>query len=278
MELRCLRSAYSRRRCRTRFSRLLIEILERRRTHYDDGNARSPQNLVGNASQQEPRQTAPPVSGHGNQIHRMLLGVTQNRGGGIYPQERLRLDIDHFSPKEVVFPASAGDALPRLEGCVRSPLDDWVFNEDSAMRVLRDQFGTASLDGFGCTDKPLAMGAAGALVYYARKTQRSNLEHITGFRCDQRADYMILDADSIRNLELLVSSGGGGTSETLLGVMDRTATGMGSRLLRNWMIRPSIDRDAILQRQDGIEELVGSQNLLDELMECFDGMAEPHRP
>ena len=200
-----------------------------------------------------------------------------SESGGEDRWERLRLDIDHFSPKEVVFPASAGDALPEFEGCVRSPLDDWVFNEDSAARVLRDQFGTTSLDGFGCTDKPLAMGAAGALVYYARKTQRSNLEHITGFRCDQRVDYMILDADSIRNLELLASSGGGGKSETLLGVMDRTATGMGSRLLRNWMVRPSIDRASILQRQDGIEELVGSQILLDELTECLNGMADFER-
>ena len=200
-----------------------------------------------------------------------------SEAGGDNRWETLDLDVAHFNPKEVVYPTSAGESLPELEGCVRTPLDDWLFDEDAATRVLRDQFGTASLDGFGCTDKPLALGAAGALVYYARRTQKSNLEHITGFHCDQSADYMVLDVDSIRNLELLESFGGGDKNETLLGVMDRTATGMGSRMLRNWLVRPSMDRDEIGKRQDGIEELVGNQGLLDELAESLGGMADLER-
>ncbi len=192
-------------------------------------------------------------------------------------RDQLLLDVEHFKPREVVFPRSDEGKLPALDGCVRTPLDDWLFDEESASRLLRDQFATASLDGFGCQDKPLAIGAAGALVHYARQTQKAGLEHISGLTCEESSDYMVLDASSIRNLELLESSTGGDRSETLLGVIDHTATGMGARLIRIWLLRPSIEREEITHRLDAVEELIGASALLEELRNGLDGMADVER-
>ena len=191
--------------------------------------------------------------------------------------ERLSLDVDHFRPKEVVFPRSGAHCIPNIQNCVGTPLDDWIFDEDAATRALNDQFGTTSLEGFGCADQALAVGAAGGAIYYARETQKTRLEHISGLKCEARADYMVLDASSIRNLELLESAGGGNARDTLLGVVDRTLTGMGARLLRRWMIRPSIHKDTIIDRQDAVEELVSSASRLGETRNLFDGMADVER-
>ena len=191
--------------------------------------------------------------------------------------DRLRLDLDHFQPKEVVFPRSAEERVPQLDGCVRTPLDDWTFDADAASRALKDQFGTSSLEGFGCSDLGLAIGAAGGVIHYARQTQKTSLEHISGLQCDTRADYMVLDASSIRNLELFESISGTSDKDTLLGVVDRTATGMGARLLRQWMIRPSIDPEEIVERQDAVEELVASAAVLDRTRDSFEGMADFER-
>ena len=192
-------------------------------------------------------------------------------------RDQLLLDVEHFNPREVVFPRASEQKLPALDGCVRTPLDDWLFDEDPASRLLRDQFATASLDGFGCGNKPLAIGAAGALVHYARQTQKAGLEHITGLTCEESTDYMVLDASSIRNLDLLESASGGDRGETLLGVIDHTATGMGARLIRNWLLRPSIDGDEISHRQDAVEELIGSAPLLEGLRDGLDGMSDIER-
>ncbi len=190
--------------------------------------------------------------------------------------DQLFLDVEHFSPREVVFPRDGEAGLPSLDGCVRTPLDEWIFDEDAATRILRDQFATTDLTGFGCTDKPLAVGAAGALIHYARRTQKTGLEHITSLTCSESADYMILDASSIRNLDL-VESASGARSETLLGVIDRTSTGMGARLVRSWLLRPSITPAEIVLRQDAVGELVSSSARLEEFRNSLDGMSDIER-
>ncbi len=190
--------------------------------------------------------------------------------------DQLLLDVEHFSPREVVFPRDSEAELPTLDDCVRTPLDEWIFDEDAATRTLRDQFGTTDLTGFGCADKPLAVGAAGALIHYARRTQKAGLEHISSLTCSESADYMILDASSIRNLEL-VESVSGARNETLLGVIDRTANGMGARLVRNWLLRPSIEAGEILLRQEAVAELVAESARLEEFRTSLDGMSDIER-
>jgi DNA mismatch repair protein MutS len=192
--------------------------------------------------------------------------------------DRLRLDLDHLRPREAVFPEGSRFPLPadRIEGCVLTPRDPWIFEADTAARLLATQFGTTGLDGFGAGDRKLAIGAAGALVHYARETQRSGLEHISGIRFESHSPYMVLDRTSIRNLELLESAGGD-RRDSMLGVIDRSKTGMGARLTRWWLLRPSMDPSEILARQAAVAELVVSSSALGTLTAPLEGMGDIER-
>jgi DNA mismatch repair protein MutS len=190
---------------------------------------------------------------------------------------RLLVDIEHFVPREVVFPEKLRNAMGSLDsGISKTPMDDWLFDFDYAGRVLRDQFGAASLDGFGLEGKTAAVGASGAMIHYVRQTQKTTLEHITGLSYSEAADYLMLDASTIRNLELFESTSGD-SKDTLLAVLNRTRTGMGARLLRNWLVRPSIHRDEIESRFDAVEELKASVVLLEEARSSFEGIFDLER-
>ena len=156
-------------------------------------------------------------------------------------------------------------------------MDDWLFDADYASRVLREQLGTATLDGFGLADKSAAIGASGAMIHYVRQTQKTTLEHITGLTYSESADYLVLDAATIRNLELFESSSGD-SKDTLLGVDQSNATSMGARLLRNWLVRPSIDRrgNRICVSMPS-ENLPRSAMLLEQTRTSFEGMFDIER-
>jgi DNA mismatch repair protein MutS len=190
---------------------------------------------------------------------------------------RLLLDVEHFAPREVVFPEKMKDAVARLDsGIAKTSMEDWLFDTDYASRVLREQFGTATLDGFGLAGKSTVVGACGAMIYYVRQTQKTSLEHITGLTYSETANYLMLDAATIRNLELFESAGGD-SKDTLLGVINRTRTGMGARLLRQWLVRPSIDAAEIESRLDAVAELSASAVLLEETRTSFDGIFDLER-
>jgi DNA mismatch repair protein MutS len=170
--------------------------------------------------------------------------------------------IEHLSAREVLI--SGNLMLPRV---VRTELEEWVFTADYAGRALRDHFKLLSLDGCGLANRPAAVGAAGAILHYLRDTQRAALDHVDRPTYYDRADSMVLDAVTVRNLELvepLFAADAGGTQQqaTLLAVLDQTHTGMGGRLLRQRMLRPSMDRAEIEQRLDAVGELM-QQTILD---------------
>jgi DNA mismatch repair protein MutS len=189
---------------------------------------------------------------------------------------RLLLDIEHFSPSEVLFPEKLKEEAHKFDGIAKTPMEDWLFDADYASRVLREQLGTSTLEGFGLADKAAAIGASGAMIHYVRQTQKTRLEHITGLTYSESADYLMLDASTIRNLELFESSSGD-TRDSLLSVINRTRTGMGARLLRNWLVRPSIDPKEIESRLDAVGELAGSAMLLEETRASFEGMFDLER-
>src|SRR5271157_3867438 len=184
--------------------------------------------------------------------------------------------LDHLGAREVLFPAD----LPLLTGedrparrFVRTELEEWIFSHDYANRTLRDHFKLLSLDGCGLANRPAAVGAAGAILHYLRDTQRAALDHLDRPTYYDRADSMVLDAVTVRNLELVeplfAADGPGGhpgqTQATLLGVLDQTQTGMGGRLLRQRLLRPSMDRSEIEQRLEAVGELLQQTILRAEL-------------
>jgi DNA mismatch repair protein MutS len=133
-------------------------------------------------------------------------------------------------------------------------VDPWVFGRDSAERALLDQLKAHGLEGFGLLEHPSAICAAGALVAYLRDTQKADLAHIRTIRFRERRDALLIDATTLRHLEV-VDSIEGRREHALLGVLDRTQTPMGARLVRTWLLRPLVALEAIQARLDAVEEL-----------------------
>ena len=129
-----------------------------------------------------------------------------------------------------------------------TPRPPWLFDPGSARRLLLDQFGTRDLRGFGCESLDLGIGAAGCALEYARTTNCGPLPHVKGMRAERREDTVVLDPVSRRNLEI-AESATGEAERSLAGILDRTATAMGSRLLKRWLGRPLRDIDTVRRRQ-----------------------------
>jgi DNA mismatch repair protein MutS len=192
--------------------------------------------------------------------------------------------IEHLGAREVLFPGG----LPLLAGeeragprFTRTELEDWIFTWDYADRTLRDHFKLLSLDGCGLANRPAAVGAAGAILHYLRDTQRAALDHLDRPAWYDRADSMILDAVTIRNLELIeplfAADAGASQQATLLAVIDQTLTGMGGRLLRQRLLRPSMNRGEIEHRLDALGELLQQTILRAELRKQLGGILDLER-
>ncbi|HKG99051.1 MAG TPA: hypothetical protein VKA97_14615, partial [Pyrinomonadaceae bacterium] len=202
--------------------------------------------------------------------------------------ERILEQIESFAPREILFPKSleplfktspkheaesstvnekdSGHAPFSISGAQPSlnAVDDWYFSYEHARDLLLNHFDVTSLDGFGLAGHDLAITVAGAALMYVRETQKEEAAHITGVSYFEPNEYLILDAPTIRNLEL-VEALDGTRSRTLLGVLDETVTGMGSRLLKGWLLRPSMKMGELGARLDAVEELKTALILRDRL-------------
>ncbi len=150
-----------------------------------------------------------------------------------------------------------------------TPIDDYLFDAPSAREFLQRHFGVSTLDGFGCKNLPLAVSAAGAVLCYAVENLRQEAKHVTKLTVYRSGDVVEIDASSQRNLELVDPMYGNDRSSTLLAVMDNTVTPMGGRLLRDWLLRPLAVRDAILQRLDAVDALLGDVLTMCEIHETL---------
>ncbi len=138
---------------------------------------------------------------------------------------------------------------------LRTELDAWIFQLDYGRRALTEHFRLHSLDGLGLAGHPAAVAAAGAILHYLRDTQRAALDHLDRPVLFRQREYLVLDAVTVRNLELVEPLFGGPREATLLHVIDRTTTPMGARLLRQWLLKPSFDVREIEARLEAVEEL-----------------------
>ena len=205
---------------------------------------------------------------------------------------RIRDELEQLRPKELLYASSTplfdlgknGSAgvspvRPRSEeSWALTPLDDWIFAPDHAIPLLENQFGVLSLEGFGLAAKPAAAAAAGAILHYVRSTQRGTLEHVDRIGFYERQNFLVLDAVTVRNLELIEPLFAGTDSGvTLFRALDATVTPMGKRLLRAWMLRPSIDASEINQRLDAVEEQVKETIAREELRRSLAGVLDLER-
>ncbi len=147
--------------------------------------------------------------------------------------------------------------------------DGWAFEQDYAERLLRDHFRVATLAGYGLEGHRLAIAAAGAILHYARETQRGSLSHLDGLRYYEQQDFLMLDPATIRNLELVEPVFGGSRDSTLLATLDQCVTAFGARLLKGRILRPFVRREDIEARWEAVAELrsqtIGREELRREL-------------
>ncbi len=137
-----------------------------------------------------------------------------------------------------------------------STLEEREFSPRLNARRLSEHFGTTGLEGFGCGGLTAGTGAAGALLHYIKETQQSALPHIRKLSPYDTGEFMIMDYSTRRNLEIVENTRRGTRSGTLIEVLDRTATAMGARLLKTWMLRPLKDLEPIRLRQSAVDELI----------------------
>jgi DNA mismatch repair protein MutS len=163
-------------------------------------------------------------------------------------------------------------------GWAETPLDDWIFAPDHAIPLLENHFGVLSLEGFGLAGKRAAASAAGAILYYIRSTQRGTLDHVDRIGFYERQNCLVLDAVTVRNLELIEPLfAGTDAGVTLFRCLDATVTPMGKRLLRTWMLRPSLDRAEIEGRLDAVEAQLKDTVRREELRRSLDGILDLER-
>ncbi len=169
--------------------------------------------------------------------------------------EQLLAELQRLSPAELLYPESLSDfnLISQRSGLRRRP--EWEFDLDTAINLLNQQFRTKELSGFGVADKTLGLAAAGCLFSYVKDTQRTALPHIRAIICESANNGVVLDAATRRNLELTQNLQGG-IENTLASILDKSASPMGSRLLKRWLHFPLRDLSTLNQRQSAVEALI----------------------
>ena len=188
----------------------------------------------------------------------------------------LESELSRIAAHECLVPANVMEKW-QLEGKLPSQrskimfteVDEWVFAKEFARDALLKHFNVLSLDGLGGRELTAGIGAAAAVLHYAAENLRQEISHISRLKVCKSGNYMELDAISQRNLELVEPMYGSDKSVTLLGALDKTSTPMGSRLLRDWILRPLYDKEAIDSRLDAVEVLSGDPFALNETVETL---------
>jgi DNA mismatch repair protein MutS len=217
-------------------------------------------------------------------------------------EARLRDALDLLRPREILLPRPVTlfpDAVPsaaHVLGPVQTLLDDWIFECGYAARQLEEHFRVVALEGFGLIEHPQATAAAGAIVHYLRETSAigarnpedtaalaglrpagTGLEHMDRIGYYEQQDAMVLDQVTVRNLELVQPASGDDPSATLIKAIDGTATAMGARLLRAWILRPEISLAEIEQRLDAVATLKSRTVAREEIHSELEGVLDLER-
>ncbi len=210
---------------------------------------------------------------------------------------RVQEELEQLRPKELLYGSAAplfdtkttralptqppaSTPQPRAPGttCAETPLDDWIFAPDHAIPLLENHFGVLSLEGFGLAGRTAAAAAAGAILYYVRSTQRGSLDHVDRIGWYERQNCLVLDAVTVRNLELIEPLfAGADAGVTLFRSIDAAVTPMGKRLLRAWLLRPSLDLAEINARLNAVEAGVKDVIAREELRRALDGVLDLER-
>ncbi|MEP7072521.1 MAG: DNA mismatch repair protein MutS, partial [Verrucomicrobiota bacterium] len=182
-------------------------------------------------------------------------------------------ELARVSPSELLASEQQQEVFAQLPGAL--DYDHYAFLPENARFTLCEHFKVKSLDGFGCTSLPQAIGAAGAIIHYLKHQLRRKIDHLTSLRCEAASDHVVLDAATQTNLELVASRGARDTS--LLAALDRTVTPMGGRRLRAWILQPIRELGELESRQQFIADLLQEPDLLGSLRDAFRSIRDLER-
>jgi DNA mismatch repair protein MutS len=189
-------------------------------------------------------------------------------------EKELADELARVQPAEILVSEEQAAQFREIRGLVAR--DGYTFLHEQAYFTLRDHFKVQSLDGFGCEGLPAAIGAAGAILHYLKTELRRSLTHITRLAFYRNSQFMVLDAATQGNLEL-VQARGGGRDTSLLGALDRTVTPMGARKMRDWILHPLCDLAPLRQRQQMIADLLAEPFLLGNIRETLKSIRDMER-
>ncbi len=192
------------------------------------------------------------------------------------PLNDLHTELATLSPAELLVPGDM-DASSVMERYPLVSVDASTFDERDARQRLLTHFSVRTLDAYGCENLPLAISAAGAVLAYLQETQRGDLTQIQTLATRQSAENMVLDPQTVRTLELFEGTTSATREGSLFGLLDTTQTPMGRRLLRQWLGRPLLRRDAITERHDNVEALVSNAMLRSRLRTAMHGIPDLER-
>ena len=191
---------------------------------------------------------------------------------------QLRAFLAGLAPREILLSEDDSESESYLGRgkWLLTRVESWVFNTDFALSELTKQFKTQGLKGFGMSGMKAGMSAAGAILYYLQSYQGRDLKHITGIQSLSADDWMTIDDDSLRNLELFRSLRGGDEG-TLISALDESVTSGGGRLLRDWLHKPLLDKKRIENRLDQVQLFFDHSELRQNLREILKQIADLER-
>ena len=178
----------------------------------------------------------------------------------------LLTELERLRPAEIIFPTEAVSLRDSLRGAfqILSGYDDWTFAPETAFFTVKEHFKVATLDGFGLKDRSAAIGAAGGALHYLAQNLRRDVKHLTRISFYRRSDFLTLDYTTLRHLEILEPlHHDAPRNSSLYGALNRTATPMGARLLRQWLSQPLAAVAAIQQRQEAVRTFIENSFGLD---------------
>ncbi len=213
----------------------------------------------------------------------LASGFVRATEGNAGEWKNLADELFRAAPKEIIFPEGEEKDIERVTGkndlppFLRSPVEAWAFDFPQAQNLLQQHFKVNSLAGFGLEEKRLAVSAAGALLYYLKKLRKDSLSLIRQVSFFHFSQHMTLDAATIKNLELTRNLRDGRVKDSLLDIIDYTATSLGGRLLKSWLLQPLLDCAEIKARQDAVEEWLQKTIERQELRETLKGIFDLER-
>jgi DNA mismatch repair protein MutS len=190
-------------------------------------------------------------------------------------QDSLEDELARIRPSELLYSDEQPESFADLTNALA--YDGYTFIHEQAQHLLVEHFKVQSLDGFGCADMPAAVSAAGAILHYVENQLRRSTDHVRALQTYQRNEFVLIDAASQQNLDLVETRGRSGKDHTLLAALDRTGTPMGGRKLRDWILHPLRDLDTLVARQDLIAEFLEQPFLLTQIQESLKNVRDVER-